>query len=540
MLATPGIDKDFRFLVLAVIKQVEKAGQVLREPGDRLREAIKQADDYIDLLKSRIENRCYTSLRGNVDADLINAIKATNVVTTNLERIADFAVNIARQTERLRDATMLTQYDVEPMVSRVRETLRLVEKALNRRDAELGFQICRAEADIDRSYQKLFDRVLAELGAGGRPDDLVTALFIFHYLERMGDALLNIGEAILSVVMGERLKIRQYAALRETLEEAELSDVGFEAIWGTRSGCRLGKVWEKGEGEDHGELLFKEGSLEKLQLEKQNIDRWNELLPGLPPKVLHMTTEGEEASLMLEYLGGHTLQEMVLNEDVATIDRAVAAVETTLEQVWTRTMRRTPVSANYLGQLAARAEDVYRVHPDFRRPAEQIGDMKSASLTELLDSVREVDGALVAPFSVLIHGDFNLDNIIFDPVTGQLHFIDLHRSTESDYLQDVSIFLASNFRLPVFDSGVRSRIGHVIGRFLGFARRFASSHGDQTMEARLGLAMVRSLMTSTRFELKHAFARSMFERAVYLLERLANHRGHAWTAFKFPDNVLIL
>lgn len=544
MVATAGLDADFRFLVLAVIKQIERGREVLTDPSPRSRDGITRGDDYIDLLKSRIENRCFSSLHETpaADAETVNWIRAINVVTANLERIADFAVNMARQTQHFTDAAFLKRYEYESLFREVLTGVECIIEALSKRDSSMAFRICRADDAIDRLYQQLFAKVLEDLGAGGLAINPITALFIFHYLERMGDALRNIGEAVLSVVVGERLKVRQYAALREAMEtpqgEANLSDVRFESIWGTRSGCRLGRVSDRGEHDPSEEAIFKDGSSDKLLREKEGIDRWAAVAPGLPPRVLQVKRDAQDATLMLQFLGGRTLQELVLGGAEALLDEALTHLRVTLGEVWDRTRRIGPVNANFLGQLTSRLDDVFRLHPQFRTQAKRVGTLEIPAYHDLLTSLESVNAHLTAPFSVLVHGDLNIDNIIYDVEEQKLHLIDLHRSREFDYVQDVSVFLASNFRQPMFDDLRRSRLNRIIMGFYGFARDFAAVQGDQTFAARLALAMARSFTSSTRFELNRTFAKAMHLRAVYLLERLRDHQNREWEAFQFPEHVL--
>ena len=150
-----------------------------------------------------------------------------------------------------------------------------------------------------------------------------------------------------------------------------------------------------------------------------------------------------------------------------------------------------------------------------------------------------IEGELVAPFTVFIHGDFNTDNLLFNPRTGRVNFIDLHRSRDMDYVQDISVFLISNFRLPIFEEQTRKKLNRVTMRFYRFARSYADEHGDLTFDARLALGLIRSFITSTRFVLKDEFSKNMFFRAGYLMEKLVRHKGNPWSEFDLPRDVLI-
>ena len=59
-------------------------------------------------------------------------------------------------------------------------------------------------------------------------------------------------------------------------------------------------------------LLFKEGNAAKLTLEMENIVKWEGIMPGLPPKVKFFQSDGDSASMLMEYLGGCTFQEVIL------------------------------------------------------------------------------------------------------------------------------------------------------------------------------------------------------------------------------------
>ena len=69
------------------------------------------------------------------------------------------------------------------------------------------------------------------------------------------------------------------------------------------------------------------------------------------------------------------------------------------------------------------------------------------------------------------------------------------------------------------------------------AAAFAARHGDTTFDIRLALGLGRSLITSTRFELSERFARLMFNRGVFLLQRVAAHTGDP-ADFKLPIDAL--
>ncbi|HWO13756.1 MAG TPA: phosphotransferase [Polyangiaceae bacterium] len=179
-------------------------------------------------------------------------------------------------------------------------------------------------------------------------------------------------------------------------------------------------------------------------------------------------------------------------------------------------------------------------HPEFRHGDARIGDKEVASFVSLIEGLSAQDEMLTAPFSVFIHGDFNVDNVIYDGAKDSVHFIDLHRSRMMDYVQDVSVFLVSQFRLKCLEAALRRRIGALILRFHDFARAYAERIGDASFDERLALGVARSLATSTRFVLDRELARSMFLRARYILERFSERcRGGVALERQLTREVLV-
>jgi hypothetical protein len=181
-----------------------------------------------------------------------------------------------------------------------------------------------------------------------------------------------------------------------------------------------------------------------------------------------------------------------------------------------------------MAQARKRMGSVYAVHREFTQGDGAICGCPVSGFEGLLKQAESYEQELAAPFSVYIHGDFNLDNIIYDPDEGRIHFIDLHRSCYMDYVQDISVFMVSNYRLQILDAPLRRRIMALVREFYACAARYARKQGDKTFELRLALGLARSFATSTRFILDRPLARGMFLRARYLIEQvLAMDPGQA-------------
>lgn len=537
------IETNFKFLLVEVERQMEATLAVVEKHDERTIAKIEARDDYIDNLKSVIENACFATMHGDSHpgAAEMAHIRSFNIIGNNLERVGDHAVNVVRQTRHYDDPECIRRYAYKPFFDEVRLALDWMPKAVLERDMAAALKICRCELHLDRLYKEQFDRIRDELRSGFQTGDLLTTLFIFRYLERIGDALLNIGEAAIFGITGDKFKIHQFTALKDILAESghelPLSELEFESIWGTRSGCRIGRIADPAPVTDDAarsrEVIFKDGDTAKLRKESANIERWESLLPGLPPKVEAFREGKKSSSMLVELLPGQTIQDLAVTGDLDLLRRALSAQCRTAGALWQRTLVRGPIAAGCMPQLRARLDEVLTVHPNFDTPSRAVGSLALPSLQESIAAAEAVEQGLSAPFTVFLHGDYNSNNILYDPVTDRIHYIDLHRSADADLAQDVSVFMISNFRLPIFDPDRRRVLNTVIVEFYDFARAFAARNGDTTFAIRVALGLARSLVTSTRFELSERFSRQMLSRGLYLLSRVAGHGGDP-AGFRLP------
>lgn len=537
------IEDNFRFLIIEVSKQLEDALYSLDNPADSLLERVMLRDDHIDNLKGIIEKKVYLGMipASSDSKRLMDFAKSIIIITANLERIGDFCVNIVNQIQYFNDPSFIKNYDCKAFFDEINTVFSIIPDAVFRNDMFLAIDICHSEYSLDILYKTNFEAILKELHEHREIQNLLTTLFILRYLERIGDSLLNIGEAIISSIIGEKLKIHQIHALGESLESTEYDypdpDFSFESIGETKSGCKIGIVQLSDREGDKREIIFKEGKRYKIEKEYHNILKWKELSPGTPPEVHGLHIHSLNASLLLEKLEGLTFQEILLKKDFSHLKKAINLLISHCRSLWSRTKSPGNPGSSLFSQLNRRMDDILKVHPDFDSPERHIGHLKEPSFKELLRHAMQAEKSITVPFTVFIHGDFNIDNIICNISDKKIHYVDLHRSAQSDYIQDSAVFLVSNYRVPRFDKRFRRKIDYTARSFFEFTRSFALENNDETFNYRMTLGIIRSLLTSTRFHLNDEFARSMYHRALYLLSRLYDFRGDP-KHFSFPESVL--
>jgi phosphate uptake regulator/aminoglycoside phosphotransferase len=544
-----GIRENFTFIVTETQTQVNRIHNFVKSPTCEVYEKAINRESYINNLKAVIENKCYAHIHMHSDMDTrsLNRIRAVLSITANLERICDVCINILEQMDHLVERCILRNSEYAPMFQVIEESLDLTLPALAESSLSKALHICRSEYILDALYRTSFERLTGLLNAGREnAGNCITAVFIYHYLERIGDMLLNVGEAILFAAIGQRIKIEQFDSLQQTLENSgytgAIENINFQTILGSRSGCRIGKVENAGGGHmpEHGSL-YKEGAPKKILREKENLEKWNALFPGSVPRIFGHHEDEDRASLLVEFLRGCGFDDLIILRDEETVAGAFRVLEKTVRHIWENTLVPGRIAVDFMQQLQHRCEEVRQVHPQFaQRSGIAVGKARVYSIQSLIEQCVEYEKNLYAPFSVLIHGDFNTNNIIYDDQEHAVRFIDLYRSKQYDYVQDVSVFLVSNFRRPIFDANLRGRLNRGIAEFYSWALHFAKEKEDVCIQARMAFALARSFFTSIRFELNRAFAGAMFMRAAFLLESLSAHgrSGATWETFTFPPDLL--
>ena len=124
MITFEGIEENFRFIVVETQRQLRNTLDFLKSPGKNAYGKIISRDDYIDNLKSVIENQCFAKIHTDKEIEKrdINKIRAIHLITVNLERIADNCVNIVGQTEYLTDSKFLDRFDYEDLFQELLES----------------------------------------------------------------------------------------------------------------------------------------------------------------------------------------------------------------------------------------------------------------------------------------------------------------------------------------------------------------------------------------------------------------------------------
>ncbi|MDX2477304.1 MAG: PhoU domain-containing protein [Gammaproteobacteria bacterium] len=521
------IHENMRFLITEVSSQVSHLQTYFETSSVIVAKRILDRSGYTYNLKTSIHRSCLGRIARNKNARSEGALlRSVETIATDLDRISELCRDCIQQTGYLNDTGHLPTKLYVSLLERIGRGIRMIDEAINKSDTKLALKIGRIENKLDCTYRKLLKKYTRDLKQQKKKhtEDLVASLFVAHSIEQMGDVLLSISEAIISANLGQQFNTDRYHSLQASVEKLSGSnngsDLALETVAQTRSGSGISGISTTDKKGNEYQAIFKDGLKRKVKEERQGVESWHEIYPGLAPKILSYHKHGQSASLLIEHLAGLTFEQILLHEPHKLLKQTMHELQKTLKSVWKETRTKKPVSANYMGQLQSRLDDVYALHPEFKQDESQICGTKVPSFDTLLKRARSYEAGLKAPFSVYIHGDFNVDNIIYDPLERKINFIDLHRSNYMDYVQDISVFMVSNYRLRVVDPKIRRRIRDLSCNFYNFSRAYADKIDDQTFDLRLALGLARSFATSTRFMVDKTLSRAMWLRARYLIEKV--------------------
>ncbi len=199
------------------------ATAVLSKDSDAAARAM-ESDPKVDDMERQVEAFVIRllALRQPVAQDL-RMIVASLKMTGDLERIGDYAANVAKRSLVLQQFSLpYTLTGLSHMARLVQENLKLIIDAIGEEDAEKALLVWRSDEAIDQIYNALFRELITYMMEDPRNITPCThLLFIAKNMERIGDHATNIAETVWYAVKGEPLTdarpkgdVSSYAVIR--------------------------------------------------------------------------------------------------------------------------------------------------------------------------------------------------------------------------------------------------------------------------------------------------------------------------------------
>lgn len=189
-----------------VEEAIHKSIKSLVERDVQLAEQVIDNDKMINELEHEIQSGCFQliALQQPVGNDLRRLGTMLKLVT-DLERMGDHAVSIAKTTKRLMNEEYVKPLiDIPLMADHVKEMVRDSLNAYIARDKEAAEQIALRDDVVDKLYSTVFRDLVALMTKNSDSISQAThLLLVAQYLERIADHVTNICEWIIYMSTGK-------------------------------------------------------------------------------------------------------------------------------------------------------------------------------------------------------------------------------------------------------------------------------------------------------------------------------------------------
>ncbi|MFR7995165.1 MAG: phosphate signaling complex protein PhoU [Clostridium sp.] len=195
-----------------VEKQLYNSIEAFKNKDMVLAKKVIENDDKVDELNKKIEEQClkFMAMESPVATDL-RKIFTTSKIVTDLERMADYAVDICKIAQRV-ELDILGE-ECEPvwqMVDILRKMIKRSLEAFVTGNVKEAYEICKMDDEVDILYRGLFNDILKNMA---KDETIINKgaqiLFASKYLERVGDHVTNICEWIIFSSKGDYVDLNE-------------------------------------------------------------------------------------------------------------------------------------------------------------------------------------------------------------------------------------------------------------------------------------------------------------------------------------------
>lgn len=204
------LQQDILKMGSVVEQQIFNAVESLVKKDEKLAIKVIEDDDIVDNLQHLIEDKCIKLIATQhpLAKDLRVIFTGVKIVT-DLERMSDNAVDIAKTTIRLLNEEYIKPLiDIPRMAHLAKEMVKNALDAYVNEDVEAAKKVCEADDEIDHLYSQIFRELLIIMMQDPKTISQATSLlFVGRYLERIADHATNIGEWLIFLVTGEKKEL---------------------------------------------------------------------------------------------------------------------------------------------------------------------------------------------------------------------------------------------------------------------------------------------------------------------------------------------
>ncbi len=200
------VQVDVTRLASFVVEMLTDAMRALVEQDEDLADKVIRDDDVADDLDLHIEQECMRllALQQPMAKDL-RIIGTAMKIIADLERVGDYAVDIARSAKTLSDEPYFKALiDIPRMADITIGMVRTAAQAFVKQDLDLVREVVERDDEVDRIWYHLLNELVEFMQQD--PDLILQAthlLLVARYLERIADHVVNVVERVSYMETGQ-------------------------------------------------------------------------------------------------------------------------------------------------------------------------------------------------------------------------------------------------------------------------------------------------------------------------------------------------
>ncbi|MDW7650767.1 MAG: phosphate signaling complex protein PhoU [Bacillota bacterium] len=207
-----GLQQDILKMGSLVEENIARSVESLARQDMQLAEKVFLVEKNIDKMELEIEETCLRLIATQqpMAKDLRKIASAFKIIT-DLERMGDYSVDIAKVTRRIGDDPLIKPLiDLPHMARMVEDMAKNSLDAYVSEDIELAEKVGKADDDVDALHKQIFRELLVLMMENPRTISQAThLLFVSRSLERIADHATNISESVIYLVSGRRVDLNE-------------------------------------------------------------------------------------------------------------------------------------------------------------------------------------------------------------------------------------------------------------------------------------------------------------------------------------------
>lgn len=187
------------------IETVTRAVDSLKKCDAKLAQKVIDDDSILDELENTINEICVRLLVTRQPAAIdLRLLLAMLKINTDLERIGDLSVNIAKEAKKFDGRTLFKNpVDISRMASVAIEMIKASFNAITEKNVDLAREVIDKDDEIDALNISIYRELLSYMAENPKViSDAISFTMVAKALERIGDHATNIAERAIYYIEG--------------------------------------------------------------------------------------------------------------------------------------------------------------------------------------------------------------------------------------------------------------------------------------------------------------------------------------------------